>query len=73
MKKQIKLGDQIKETVEESQELEEDYAGAASYVRGMRDHLKAMFDEIQEQPEENQRDIFEIIGKLFMRAAQQVK
>lgn len=68
-----KIRDQIKETVEESQELEEDYAGAASYVRGMRDHLKAMFDEIQEQPEENQRDIFEIIGKLFMRAAQQVK
>lgn len=53
-------------------ELEEDYAGAVSYVRGMRDHLEAMFVEIQKQPEENQRDIFEIIGKLFMRAAQQV-
>ena len=68
-----KIRDQIKETVEESQELEEDYAGAVSYVRGMRDHLEAMFDEIQKQPEENQRDIFEIIGKLFMRAAQSVK
>jgi chromosome segregation ATPase len=68
-----KIRDQIKETVEESEELEEDYAGATSYVKGMKDHLRAMFAEIENQPEENQRDIFEIVGKLFMRAAQEVK